>query len=91
MMAVAAAFAGVALLLVKGLYPQGGHDYYQRYSQFYAAVIDSHGIWPNLFWCRYYYSKGMGVTFLGMLLTDALAPSLVAYCFVAATALALYA
>ena len=90
-MAVAAAFAGVALLLVKGLYPQGGHDYYQHYSQFYAAVIDSHGIWPNLFWYEYYYSKGMGVTFLGMLLTDALAPSLVAYCFVAATALALYA
>ena len=90
-MAVAAVLAGAALLLVKGLYPQGGHDYYQHYSQFYAAVIDSHGIWPNLFWYQYYYSKGMGVTFLGMLLTDALAPSLVAYCFVVATALALYA
>ena len=90
-MAVAAVLAGAALLLVKGLYPQGGHDYYQHYSQFYAAVIDNHGIWPNLFWYEYYYSKGMGVTFLGMLLTDALAPSLVAYCFVAATALALYA
>ncbi len=82
--------AGTILLLVKGLYPQGGHDYYQHYSQFYAAVIDSHGIWPNLFWYEYYYSKGMGVTFLGILLTDALAPSLVAYCFVVATALALY-
>ena len=90
-MAIAAVFAGAALLLVKGLYPQGGHDYYQHYSQFYAAVIDSHSIWPNLFWYEYYYSKGMGVTFLGMLLTDALAPSLVAYCFVVATALALYA
>src|SRR5688500_14663737 len=33
----------------------------------------------------------MGVTLLGMLLTDALAPSLVAYCFVVATALAPYA
>lgn len=91
LMIVAAVLAGAALLLVKGLYPQGGHDYYQHYSQFYAAVIDSHGIWPNLFWYEYYYSKGMGVTFLGMLLTDALAPSLVAYCFVIATALALYA
>lgn len=91
LMAVAAVLAGSALLLVKGLYPQGGHDYYQHYSHFYAAVIDSHGIWPNLFWYQYYLSKGMGVTFLGMLLTDALAPSLVAYCFAIATALALYA
>jgi hypothetical protein len=90
-MAVAAVLAGTALLLVKGLYPQGGHDYYQHYSQFYAAVIDSHGIWPNLFWYEYYYSKGMGLTFLAMLLTDALAPSLVAYCFAVAAALALYA
>lgn len=90
-MAVAAVLAGAALLLVKGLYPQGGHDYYQHYSHFYAAVIDNHGIWPNLFWYQYYLSKGMGVTFLGMLLTDPLAPSLVTYCFVVATALALYA
>jgi hypothetical protein len=91
LMIIVVAVAAAALLLVKGLYPQGGHDYYQHYSQFYAAVIDSHGIWPNLFWYQYYYSKGMGVTFLGMLLSDALAPSLVAYCFVVATALALYA
>lgn len=90
-MALAAVLAGAALLLVKGLYPQGGHDYYQHYSHFYAAVIDNHGIWPNLFWYQYYLSKGMGVTFLGMLLTDPLAPSLVTYCFVVATALALYA
>lgn len=90
-MAIAAVLAGAALLLVKGLYPQGGHDYYQHYSHFYAAVIDNHGIWPNLFWYQYYLSKGMGVTFLAMLLTDPLAPSLVTYCFVVATALALYA
>lgn len=89
-MALAAMLAGASLLLVKGLYPQGGHDYYQHYSHFYAAVIDNHSIWPNLFWYQYYLSKGMGVTFLGMLLTDALAPSLVTYCFVIATALALY-
>lgn len=89
-MVITTALAGAALLLVKGLYPQGGHDYYQHYSHFYAAVIDNHSIWPNPFWYQYYLSKGMGVTFLGMLLTDALAPSLVTYCFVVATALALY-
>ena len=59
-MAVAAVLAGTALLLVKGLYPQGGHDYYQHYSHFYAAVIDSHGIWPNLFWYEYYLLEGHG-------------------------------
>jgi hypothetical protein len=89
-MVIAAIFSGAVLLLVKGLYPQGSHDYYQHYSHFYAAVVDNHNIWPNLFWYEYHYSKGMGVTFLGMLLTDALAPSLVAYCFAVATALALY-
>jgi len=89
-MAIATVFAGTALLLVKGLYPQGGHDYYQHYSHYYAAVIDSHGIWPNLFWYQYYVSKSLGVTFLSMLLTDALASSLVTYCFVVAAALALY-
>jgi hypothetical protein len=89
-MAIAAVISGAALFIVKGLYPQGGHDYYQHYSQFYATVIDTHGIWPNLFWYQYYASKAMGVTFLGMLLTDALTPSLVTYCFVAAAAVALF-
>ncbi|WP_421999498.1 hypothetical protein [Reyranella sp.] len=81
---------GAALLLVKGLYPQGGHDYYQHYSQFYTLVVERHDIWLNDFWYQYYYSKGLGVTFLGMLLSDALAPSLVAFCFACAGALALF-
>ena len=89
-------FAGVTiylaagLLLVKGLYPQGGHDFFLHYSQFYSAVIDSHGIWPNLFWYHYYVSKGMGLMFLSILLTDALAPSLVSYCFHCAASLCLF-
>jgi len=89
MLAAVVLFGGI-LLLVKGLYPQGGHDYYQHYSQFYSLVIDKHGIWPNDFWYHYYYSKGMGLTFLSMLLTDPLAPSLVAFCFVVAAAIAVY-
>jgi hypothetical protein len=90
MMLVAVIFFGGVLLLVKGLYPQGGHDYYQHYSQFYSLVVDNHNVWPNDFWYHYYYSKGLGVMFLGMLLSDALAPSLVTFCFVAAAAVALY-
>jgi hypothetical protein len=89
-MLLAVFLSGAVLLLVKGLYPQGGHDYYLHYSQFYTLVIDNHGVWPNAFWYQYYYSKGMGLTFLGMLLSDPLAPSLVTYCFVVSAALALY-
>jgi hypothetical protein len=89
-MLLATLAAGAALLLVKGLYPQGGHDYYLHYSQFYTLVVDTHNIWPNEFWYHYYYSKGMGLMFLGMLLSDPLAPSLVTSCFVIATVLALY-
>ena len=87
---VAVLFFGAVLLAVKGLYPQGGHDYYLHYFQFYLDVIDRHGIWPNDFWYQYYYSKGLGLTFLAMLLTDPLAPSLVTACYVAAAAIALF-
>jgi hypothetical protein len=89
-MLLAVIFFGGVLLLVKGLYPQGGHDYYLHYSQFYTTVIDNHSVWPNDIWYQYYYSKGLGLMFLGMLLTDPLAPSLVTSCFVVATAMALY-
>jgi hypothetical protein len=79
------------LLLVKGLYPAGGHDYFTHYFYYYNAVIDSHNIWPNEVWYHYYYSKAMGLFFLSMLLTDPLAPSLVSFCFAFATAIALFA
>lgn len=88
--AIAAVLFAALLLLVKGLYPQGGHDYFLHYSQFYSLVMEKQGIWPNQFWYHYYYSKGLGVTFLAMLLTDALAPSLAAFCFSVATAMALF-
>ena len=78
------------LLMTKGLYPGGGHDYFTHYFQYYRSVIDSGGIWPNEVWYHYYYSKGAGLFFLSMLLTDPLAPQLVTYCFMAAAAAALY-
>jgi len=78
------------LFVVKGLYPNGGHDYYTHYFYFYTTVISDHGIWPNDVWYQYFYSKGMGLFFLGMLLTDPLAPSLVTFCFAVAAALALF-
>ena len=84
------AFAGVLLLMIKGLYPGGGHDYYTHYFYYYQEVIQQGGIWPNKVWYHYYYSKGSGLFFLGILLTDPLAPQLVTFCFMAVAAAALY-
>jgi hypothetical protein len=73
MVAVVASF----FLLIKGLYPAGGHDYYTHYFHFYRTVTETGRIWPNEVWYHFYYSKGAGLFFLGMLLTDPLAPQLV--------------
>jgi hypothetical protein len=78
------------LLAVKGLYPAGGHDYFTHYFYYYVTVLKDHGIWPNDVWYHYFYSKGEGIIFLSMLLTDPLAPSVVTYCFVAVATLALF-
>jgi hypothetical protein len=84
--AVAAIF-----LLVKGLYPGGGHDYYNHYFQFYKRVIETGSILPNDVWYHFYYSKGAGMYFLGMLLTDPLAPQLVTTGFIGCGAAVVYA
>ncbi|WP_316168984.1 MULTISPECIES: hypothetical protein, partial [unclassified Bradyrhizobium] len=83
-----AAFA--ALLCVKGLYPAGGHDYFMHYFPYLRTVIERGGIWPNQVWYHFYYMKGAGLYFLGMLLTDPLAPQLVTFCFVAVASIALF-
>jgi hypothetical protein len=88
--AAAIALAGGLLLLFKGLYPGGGHDYYTHYFYYYQSVIEHGGIWPNEVWYHYFYSKGCGLFFLGMLLSDPLAPQLVTFCFMAVAAAALY-
>jgi len=81
---------GLTLLVVKGLYPGGGHDYFTHYFHFYRAVVDNANIWPNDAWYEYYYSKGAGLYFVAMLLTDPLAPQLVTVCMMAAAALVLF-
>jgi hypothetical protein len=82
--------AGAALLMTKGLLPGGGHDYYTHYFYYYQTVIDRGNLWPNDVWYHFYYSKGAGLYFLAMLLTDSLAPQLVTSCFFAAAALFMY-
>jgi hypothetical protein len=81
----------VVFVLVKGLYPNGGGDYYNHYFQFYQRVIETGSIRPNDVWYQFYYSAGYGLYFLAMLLTDALAPQLVATGFIGCGAMIVYA
>ena len=78
------------LLLVKGLYPGGGHDYFTHYFYYFQTVIVRGGLWPNDVWYHYYYDKGAGLYFLGILITDLLAPQLVTFTFMAAAALVIF-
>ena len=80
----------VWLLMLRGLYPSGGGDYFTHYFYYYTNVIQNHGIAPNDVWYHYYYSKGAGLHFLGMLLMDPEAPSVMTFCCVAVASLALF-
>ena len=71
--------AAVWLLLLRGLFPGGGGDYYTQYFYYYLEVLKNHGLAPNEVWYHYYYSKGSGLAFLGMLLSDPEAPALTTY------------
>jgi|GEM_PF-1333535 len=76
------------VLLVRGLYPGGGGDFYTHYFYYYIDVIRLHGLQPNDVWYHYYYSKGSGLTFLGMLLMDPQAMQLITFGCVAVATLA---
>jgi hypothetical protein len=87
--AILIAVVAVWLLMRRGLYPGGGGDYYTHYFYYYLEVIKNHGLTPNDVWYHYYYSKGSGLAFLGMLLTDPEAPALTTYVCVVAAAIAI--
>jgi hypothetical protein len=87
---VALLVAAFLLAIVKGLYPAGGHDYYTHYFYYYVVCLKNRGIWPNDVWYHYFYSKGEGIFFLAMLLTDPLAPSIVTYGFTIVATVALF-
>ena len=87
--AVLIVIVGAWLLLVRGLYPGGGGDYYNHYFRYYLEVLKNHGLAPNDVWYQYYYSKGAGLAFLGMLLTDPEAPALTTFACVAFAAAAI--
>jgi hypothetical protein len=83
-------FLWCALLLVKGLYPGGGQNYYNHYFPAYQAFLEHGSIWPNEVWQLYFYLKGDGFFFLGMLLTDPLTQQLVVFCFLSTAGLATF-
>ncbi len=89
--AVLIALAAVWLLLVRGLYPGGGGDYYTHYFYYYLQVLQNHSLAPNDVWYHYWYSKGSGLVFLGMLLSDPEAPALITFSCVAFAAIAIAA
>jgi hypothetical protein len=82
--------AWCGLLLVKGLYPGGSLDYFTHYFHSYESVIEHGSIRPAEMWWHYLNTKGAGLFFLGILLTDPLAPSLVTLCFMSVAGLALF-
>lgn len=82
--------AAGTFLAVKGLYPAGGHDYYNHYFYYYLSVIKHGSTLPNEIWYHFYYCKGAGLYFFSMLLTDPLSPQLVATSFIGCGALVVF-
>ncbi len=83
--------AGTAFVLVRGLYPLGGHDYYMHYFSYLAEVVRSGSVQLNAAWYHFYDSKGLSLTFLAMVLTDPLAPGSVSTVFAAFGTCVVYA
>src|ERR1700722_1315900 len=86
---VIVAVVGLWLLTVKALYPGGGGDFYTHYFPYALEVLQNHSLALNDVWYHFYYSKGDGLFFLAMLLTDPMSQALVTSCFVAFAAIAI--
>ncbi|MBI5519125.1 MAG: hypothetical protein HY916_03580 [Desulfovibrio sp.] len=63
-------------------------DYLTHYGPYYESVVRNGGLAPNDVWYQYFYSKGAGLFYLSMLLTDRAGPLLISFMHLcAATAL----
>ncbi|MEA2950799.1 MAG: hypothetical protein QOJ96_319 [Alphaproteobacteria bacterium] len=87
---IALSLVWLTLLLVKGLYPGGSQEYYVQYFPSQRTYLEHGGLWPTEAWWDYFYSKGAGLLFLGMLLTDPLAPQLVVFCLFSVAGLVVF-
>ncbi len=81
-MALLVALSALAFILFKGTYPSGGHDFFSHYFTYYKEVAASGNLGPHETWYHYYYSKGLGLYFLSMILLDPFAIHLVTTGFV---------
>jgi len=66
-------------------------DYLTHYGPFYDHVIQSGGLAPNDVWYQYFYSKGAGLFYFSMLITDRTGPLLVSFLHFFAAATLIYA
>jgi|GEM_PF-5090035 len=87
---IAAVLVSVIVLVEHGLFPNWDNDVLGHYKQYYDEVIRNHGIWPNNVWYHYYYTKGAGLVFLTILLTDVHGAQLVSFSFFVISALTLF-
>lgn len=80
---VALPIAASLTLAIKGLFPECAEgDVWEHYLHYYWAVMNNHGLAPNDVWYHFYLSKGAGLYFLSLLLTDSLGAALVSWCLV---------
>lgn len=89
-MGASALLAMFLFLQVKAIYPGGWHDYFSHYFFYYREVVETGSLTPNQLWYHFFYSKAGGLYFFAMLLTDPLAPSLVAAAFILAGGVLVY-
>jgi len=66
-------------------------DYLTHYGPYYNAVIQSGSLAPNEWWYQYFYSKGAGLFYYSMLITDRSGPLLVSFLHLIAVSLLIYA
>jgi len=79
------------MLCMKGLYPGNiSGDYVHHYFPYFKEVLRTHSILPNDLWYQYYYSKGNGIVYLSMLLTDIEISTVVSCCFFFFSVLTIY-
>lgn len=66
------------IVLTKGLYPGAlDTDIWEHYFHYYEHVIQTGHIKPNEVWYQFYLSKGAGLFFIFMVMSDFFAPQLV--------------
>lgn len=66
-------------------------DYLTHYGPYYNSVIHNGSLALNEVWYQYFYSKGAGLFYFSMLMTDQVGPLLVSFLFFIFTMLVIYA